>query len=443
MELESTINMSMGGSSGSGSGSGSGKTLAPSSSSTADNLFTQKQTKYNTKNRDLIASTGRQPYDYTKHLRHCPKPQKVTPNPWTIVDNIQMALMCGNSYLTTGETVKGESVVMGNAGFVRSGTCDNVLSDEECKGKPRYMFINNIPSENVPCSNPTQPVDPNDKTSFPKGLINGVVNDVVSMNPIEVMASANGTGSIVNNKCVLRTELTGYVAPNNVDTRQPETQCSSPINTLVCSTQGGQATGCVQLAPLLRMEKFNTIAMKILQSTVQLSKKMFGMKNKTYGLDGNYPSADRGKMITTFDSPTLTKWQNTIVTQTEQQLLQATRCYPHHCSSQHHSHHSKYANVLINSKGRCHMLNVRLQTFTSTTGPRFTSLLGCRRRNVVKTPAKRRATLPMVRIATGSWALHPNRSASSKTLPFRCRGTHFIRQIIPQKYSCRQQQYPQ
>lgn len=336
---------SLTGGSSSGSGSSSSSTPAPASSTLLSGTkvgdsFKQNQQKYNAQQQESIAGGGLPSYDYTKEIAVFPKPNRLNANPFTPVVNIQVALAMGNAYLTTGKTIKGESVVMGNAGFVRSGTCDNVLSDEECKGKPRHMYINNIPSEHVPCSNPTQPVDPNDQGTFPKGLINGVVNDVVSLNPFEVLASANGTGSIVNNKCVLRTELTGYVAPNGVDTRKPETQCASPIKTLVCSTQGGDATGCVQLAPLPRMKPFNTIAMNILKATVSLSKTRYPIEK--YGLNGNYPEVV-GKGTNTFDAATLTNWQNTIVTTAENQLLMATQQY----------NKPQYANVQINSKGRC------------------------------------------------------------------------------------------
>ena len=89
------------------------------------------------------------------------------------------------------------------------------------------------------------------------------------------------------------------------------------------------------------MKAFNSVAMAILKDTVQISNTQFGMDNKSYGLNGNYPVVNTSTAKSTFGSTEMTAWQNTIVTTAESQLKQAV------------SKHYTSAQVTVNSKGRC------------------------------------------------------------------------------------------
>lgn len=88
---------------------------------------------------------------------------------------------------------------MGSNYFVKSGYCGSE-SVNECKGQPRWMFIRNIPTGNIPCTNV--------KTNM-KGLIPGLLEDINDINPLEIIMNTMGKGSVVSNKCVKRTEKVG------------------------------------------------------------------------------------------------------------------------------------------------------------------------------------------------------------------------------------------
>ena len=71
---------------------------------------------------------------------------------------------------------------MGNSLFIPSGKCDRYKSTPECRNKTRYLYINNVPQEIIPCADTTIPSDPICKQNNPTGLIPGVIQDIVNIN---------------------------------------------------------------------------------------------------------------------------------------------------------------------------------------------------------------------------------------------------------------------
>ena len=94
---------------------------------------------------------------------------------------------------------------LGNKYFIKSGTCSND-STEECKGKDRYIYIDNVPTGKIPCLDQIGIKLPG--TIF-KGLVPGLLEDLAVINPVAMFNSLAGKGSI-SKKCSTRTEDVGY-----------------------------------------------------------------------------------------------------------------------------------------------------------------------------------------------------------------------------------------
>jgi len=154
-------------------------------------------------------------------------------NIFSIVTNIRDTGDYFKGSLIDGRDCNGRDLTLGNRFFLKSGKCDNVLSVPECRGQSRYMYIDNVPTSIMPCIDLTQPVDPL-CSQMGNGLFTGVVQDVLSVNPFELIASAAGQGSVINDTCVSRTELVGFES-NGVKQYTSETKCAPPNKPLICS----------------------------------------------------------------------------------------------------------------------------------------------------------------------------------------------------------------
>lgn len=132
-------------------------------------------------------------YSFIKNVK-TPKALGVSssPNMMTIPTNVD-AITKYTGYLS-------KEPEMGSNYFVKSGYCDTELSVDECKGKEKWMYVRNIPTGIIPCTNI--------KTGS-KGLISGILEDINDINPFEIAMNTMGNGSAVSRKCVLRTEKVG------------------------------------------------------------------------------------------------------------------------------------------------------------------------------------------------------------------------------------------
>jgi hypothetical protein len=244
------------------------------------------------------ANDSRPPaYNYSRHIEDI-KPELLTPgsNPFTIIHNIQDVMRWTVSLIETGEDSYGNKMTMGDKYFLKSGTCDHDKSVPACKGKPRHMYIDNVPSHVVPCSNPSLPSDPKNANA-PNGLIAGVVQDIAHINPFEMISSASGSGSIVNDACVLRTEEVGSVSPayGGLTPNLPtETKCAPAPQPLICSLTANAATSCLEYLPSTNPDvlAYNTKMQGILDTWRDTQPKMTVepqvYPNKLYATDGDW-----------------------------------------------------------------------------------------------------------------------------------------------------------
>ena len=210
--------------------------------------FAQRKQQNNDAKQQATVGDGKRPatFSYTKDLPRPKDPAFNGINPWSLVINVLDTIDYTKGMLVQGTDMNGTSLTMGDKYFVPSGICHSTKSDAACRGKTRYMYIDNVPSKVMPCANPEMPSDPNCQKN-PTGLIAGVVQDAVKMNPFELVASIQGKGSYVNDKCVMRTERVGY-QKGGVSNYRYETKCAPPRMPLVCSVQVSDGPKCAVFA---------------------------------------------------------------------------------------------------------------------------------------------------------------------------------------------------
>ena len=121
-----------------------------------------------------------------------------------------------------------EQSPLGNKYFIQSGTCGKD-SSEECKGKDRYIYIDNIPSGQIPCLKQIG-IDLPNIAPF-RGLVPGLLEDVAKINPIAMFNSLAGKGGI-SDKCSMRTENVGYEGKYT-----SVSKCSPPTPPIQCLPQ--------------------------------------------------------------------------------------------------------------------------------------------------------------------------------------------------------------
>lgn len=188
----------------------------------------------------------RQAFSFAKFIPPAPKPT-ATGNPMLLVQNVRKTLDYTRGMLIDGKKLTGESLVMGDQYFVPSGVC-GPRSAPACRGKTRYMYIDNVPSAIVPCANKDMPTDPKCADN-PTGLIAGLVQDVMHVNPFELMASVQGKGSAVNDVCELRPGVVGWRAGTKSSQMRIEMKCAPKEQPLVCSLASSGGTRCVTYSP--------------------------------------------------------------------------------------------------------------------------------------------------------------------------------------------------
>ena len=170
-------------------------------------------------------------YDYTKHIED-PKQMSISGSGsvgslWDNVGGIAAyvdTLTFGNKTLSSPFKNTPNQKPLGAKFFVKSGKCGD-SSVEDCKGKDRYLYINNIPDGKIPCLDQLGIKLP--ATNF-QGLVPGMISNIVEINPIAIFNSLAGKGDI-SSKCEIRTEKVGSY--NNF---QKETRCSPESQPVQC-----------------------------------------------------------------------------------------------------------------------------------------------------------------------------------------------------------------
>lgn len=190
-------------------------------------------------NKSSNDSTKDNRINYAEHVQ---KPGDVTKmkNFFSIIFNVRDAFDYAKSSLINGYDCQGKSLVLGDKFFVESGNCGKD-SDQECQGKPRYLYFDNVPQNIPPCVNPNQPVHSRCRTNQNSGIIPGILQDSAELNPFELMYSSTGNGSKVNTKCVLRREKVGYQSGDK-QRYHYETKCAPKRSPLICSIKSSKSS---------------------------------------------------------------------------------------------------------------------------------------------------------------------------------------------------------
>jgi hypothetical protein len=108
---------------------------------------------------------------------------------------------------------------LGSNYFVKSGYCGSESVDE-CKDKQRWIYIRNIPSGKIPCTNV--------KTNM-KGLLPGLLEDINDINPYEIIMNTMGKGATISSKCIRRTENVG-----TSNKSEKQTKCAPVAKRVSC-----------------------------------------------------------------------------------------------------------------------------------------------------------------------------------------------------------------
>ena len=136
----------------------------------------------------------------------------------------------------------------GNNFFLKTGKCDPETSEPQCQGKDRYLFVRNIPSGKIPCIG-----DPGisfDGGIGARGIIPGIMEDVIEINPLELPKALTKTSVKFGNACKLQSRVTGGVG----EKQKVETRCSPQIPDNACPFNfggGGKNTNKKRLGRLL------------------------------------------------------------------------------------------------------------------------------------------------------------------------------------------------
>ena len=105
---------------------------------------------------------------------------------------------------------------IGNNFFLRSGQC-NEDSVEECRGKPRYVYIRNKPTGDIPCIGDSG-ISFDCKGSA-RGILVGMIDDMVQINPLDIATSMAGINPKISKKCVLKTRNVTDKAGSRMETK--------------------------------------------------------------------------------------------------------------------------------------------------------------------------------------------------------------------------------
>lgn len=180
-----------------------------------------------------VETTSSQPsFNYLSHVVK-PADVKSSENIFSVVFNVRDALDYGKASLINGYDCRGKNLILGDRYFMKSGKCNSDASINECKGKDRYIYIDNVPMNFSPCVNTSQPISQRCQTNQNSGLIPGVIQDTMQINPFELISSISGSGSVINDKCVLRSEKVGWQSGKEQNYIY-ETRCAAERQPLIC-----------------------------------------------------------------------------------------------------------------------------------------------------------------------------------------------------------------
>ena len=158
------------------------------------------------------------------------------------LDNLYGGLKYSINYLGSGVSMEGDDIALGANYFMESGTCDTETSSEKCKGKPRHLYVRNIPTGTIPPMNLSfYNATGCNLTGLTegRGLVPGLVEDVYDFNPVELARGVTKNGNLGSTTCK---EMTLPVGSNIYDKTKRdkrwiwETKCTSGHHTMTETT---------------------------------------------------------------------------------------------------------------------------------------------------------------------------------------------------------------
>ncbi len=139
---------------------------------------------------------------------------------YTIEDNLTRTagiLITGEEDCPSNNNKK--DLRIGDSTYFESGKCSK-NSTNECIDKPRHIIVDNLPFDQ----------------KGNKGLIPSIINDVTYLEPIEIVNSINGRGSIVNDKCSMKNVDVIQINPGSDLYKRTANVCVSDITLPVIKT---------------------------------------------------------------------------------------------------------------------------------------------------------------------------------------------------------------
>jgi len=181
---------------------------------------------------DVMARFVGPPYNYANRI---PDPEKCK----VTEDGSLNALLTDTFALGTyADTLTWGRKVFGQGGpsqsplglnyFIESGIC-NKESSPECAGKTRFLYIQNVPTGNVECTDQLGIKLPN--TGL-RGLVPGLITDTVQINPVQIFNSLAGKGGGITGPCTLQKK--GVGSYDDMQNGKTETRCSPIDETIKC-----------------------------------------------------------------------------------------------------------------------------------------------------------------------------------------------------------------
>lgn len=135
-----------------------------------------------------------------------PKNGSIFDDLYNIQDNVSRSLTISltgeekcNKKNSFKKGTRNNDMRIGERTFFESGTC-GPTSTPECVNQSRYIPVDTIPSGNFQKKKDFE--DENaPKQSKNGGLIPGIIEDVISLNPLEIVHAITGKSSRINDKC--------------------------------------------------------------------------------------------------------------------------------------------------------------------------------------------------------------------------------------------------
>jgi len=160
---------------------------------------------------------------------------------------------------------QGQDFSLGSNYFYQSGRTCNDQSEEDCQGKPAWVYLRDIPSGKIPIFNNVAFTDLTG-CELPilsqRGLVPGILEDISDLNPLNIMENIHEDGNVVNDKCKKITYPEGthiYDSKAKNKSWKMVTKCSPSYKHLKRTTDLTADFQIPGSLPLSSTEHFNSI----------------------------------------------------------------------------------------------------------------------------------------------------------------------------------------